>query len=431
MGTLGYADALREMGRDIADACVKCGKCFEACPMTGPGGLDGEDPAAVMGGIVELLRGNDGSEAARRWTEVCTHSGTCIPACDYGINPRLMMSIAGIAAQSSIDERSRREAGLTAFNAMARNNRVVMRLQLSPDQLTRISPAPGALRQDGRRPDLLFYTGCNVLRTPHIALLCLDVLDALEVSYAVMGGPSHCCGVHQFEAGDADSSGRFAFATVDKLAGAGAQTVVSWCPNCQIQIGEIALPAYARSRGEAPISIAPFVEYLASRIDDLRPHLNHRVEKRVALNERPTFPAVNAGVRTLLTAIPGIELIEIDVPRVGAMSNSLTVLPEFKEQLRQREFAAAAAAGVTTLATVYHACHREICQFENEVTFEIVNFMELIGESMGIREEDLYKRLKIAHDVEFIIAETDANIRANNLDVDAVRAALVREFWSA
>jgi Fe-S oxidoreductase len=430
MGALNYADALREQGRDIADACVKCGKCFEACPMTSPGGLNGENPKAVMEGIVEILRGQAGSAAAQRWTEVCTHSGTCIPACDYGINPRLMMSIAGLAVQSSTDEHARRQAGLTAFNGMARNNRVITRLQLDPDQLSRVSPAPGASRQGGKRPDLLFYTGCNVLRTPHIALLCLDVLDALEVSYAVMGGPSHCCGVHQFEAGDAESSGRFAYATVDKLAGAGARTVVSWCPNCQIQIGEIALPAYARSHGAAPMSIAPFVEYLASRIDDLRPHLRHRVEKRVALNERPTFPGVNAGVRTLLSAIPGVELVEIDVPRVGAMSNSLTVLPKFKEELRQREFAAAAAAGVTTLATVYHACHREICQFENDVSFEIINFMELIGESMGIHEADLYKRLKIAHDVDVIMAETDANIRSHGLDGEAVRAALVREFWS-
>ena len=36
-----------------------------------------------------------------------------------------------------------------------------------------------------------------MLKTPHIALLALDVMDALGVSYEVMGGTTHCCGVQQ------------------------------------------------------------------------------------------------------------------------------------------------------------------------------------------------------------------------------------------
>ena len=50
----------------------------------------------------------------------------------------------------------------------------------------------------------MFYTGCNVLKTPHIALLALDIMDALGISYQVMGGPSHCCGILQLKSGDAE-----------------------------------------------------------------------------------------------------------------------------------------------------------------------------------------------------------------------------------
>ena len=73
----------------------------------------------------------------------------------------------------------------------------------------------------GDAPDLIFYTGCNILRTPHIALLCLDVLDALGLSYAVYGGPSNCCGILQFRPGDADNAGRQAFATIKRFAETG------------------------------------------------------------------------------------------------------------------------------------------------------------------------------------------------------------------
>ena len=71
---------------------------------------------------------------------------------------------------------------------------------------------------DAELPDVVFYTGCNVLKTPHIALLCLDIMDAIGTSYKVMGGPSHCCGVIQLRAGDTETSSRFAGNTIGKLA---------------------------------------------------------------------------------------------------------------------------------------------------------------------------------------------------------------------
>ena len=50
-----------------------------------------------------------------------------------------------------------------------------------------------------------------MLKTPHIALLALDIMDVLGVTYRVMGGPTHCCGVMQLRAGDVEMSGRDGF----------------------------------------------------------------------------------------------------------------------------------------------------------------------------------------------------------------------------
>src|SRR5947207_9415838 len=156
--------------------------------------------------------------------------------------------------------------------------------------------------------------------------------------------------------------------------------------------------------------------------------MKHRVGKRVALHERPVFPAVQAAVRKLLSIIPGVELVEIDVPRVGTQANSLAQLPKFKRELVQRELAAVADAGVTTLATIYHACHREICDAGDGRSFEVVNFMELLGEGLGLDSEDLYKRLKLIGEIDEIIVETAPLIEANRLDLDTVRDALFAEF---
>ena len=127
----------------------------------------------------------------------------------------------------------------------------------------------------------------------------------------------------------------------------------------------------------------------------------------MSLHERPVLPKVVEAARRILNAIPGLELVDLEVPRVGTMSNSLTVLPDFKTKLREREFEAAEAAGVDTLATIFHACHREICHFESGRNFEIVNFMELLGESLGVHHEDVYKRLKLMQDIDAIVRDSE------------------------
>ena len=53
----------------------------------------------------------------------------------------------------------------------------------------------------------------------------------------------------------------------------------------------------------------PFLIFLADRAETLAGLMQHRVEKRVALHERPVLPAVQAAVRKLLSIVPGVELV--------------------------------------------------------------------------------------------------------------------------
>jgi heterodisulfide reductase subunit D len=423
--TTDYLDLFRARGVAIADACTRCGDCFRACPMTEPGGIADADASTTAAGIIDLITGGAGNEDAIRWGEICSGSGNCIPACKHGINPRFMVQMARGFARRARDGKPLETRWRGQFQTMSRSVRVLSRLQLPPETLARFRRAPEARETP---PDVVFYTGCNVLRTPHIALLALEVLDKLGVSYEVMGGVGQCCGVYQFREGDFANNSKMANATIAGLASAGTSTVLSWCPSCQLSIGEVSLPNYEAQFGEKPFDLNPFLVFLANRADELQAMMVNRVEKRVALHERPVFPQSMEAVRKLAAIIPGLELVEIDVPRIGTQANTLAQLPKFKQELLEREFRAVADAGVTTLATIYHADHREICDAATGRSFEIVNFMELLGAGLGLDSEDLYKRLKQIRDIDDMIIDAAPLIEANRLDLDTVRDALAVEF---
>lgn len=420
----GFVDLFRARGADIADACTRCGDCFRACPMTEPGGIGDADPSVTAAGIIDLITGGAGNEQAVRWTEICSGSGSCIPACKHGINPRFMVQMARGLARRNRDGAPLEKRWRGQFQGVSRGVRVLSKLQLPPETLARFKPRA----TDNTQPDVVFYTGCNVLKTPHIALLALDVLDKLDVNYEVMGGIGQCCGVYQFREGDFANNVKMANSTIEGLASAGTRNVLSWCPSCQISIGEVSLPNYEKQFGEKPFDLNPFLVFLADHAEELKPLMVHRVEKRVALHERPVFPQTMEAVRKLIAIIPGVEFVDIDVPRVGTQANTLAQLPKYKRELIEREFRAVIDAGVDTLATIYHADHREICDAGTGRSFEVVNFMELLGAAMGIDAADGYKQLKMLKDIDDIIVETAPLIEANKLDLDTVRAALAAEF---
>jgi Fe-S oxidoreductase len=428
MDNSGFESALDGRVDEMLGACTTCGACFTACPIAGPAGLGEADPKTVVAGVLDIVRLGEGPTDSEKWAKACMLSGECIKACDYGVNPRFLLAMARLAMTRKAEPRERRKAGVQNFRRMSEDVGVLSHLQLSDNALERLGQKPtGRLPADnGELPDVVFYTGCNVLKTPHIALLCLDIMDAIGTSYKVMGGPSHCCGVIQLRTGDTDTSSRFAGNTMDKLAQSKTGEVLAWCPSCFVQFTETMLPTFERATGETPFDMTPFMRFLHRNLDALRPLLKKRVDLRVALHKHPGVEGVMDAAEDILRAVPGVTIVDLDVPAVGLQSVNLATLPFYKKELQLKELEAAQAAGVDALAAVYHSDHRELCAHERDWPFRIVNVLEIVGESMGFAREDHYKNLKIKQDVDAILADSADLIEGHDLDRDTARRVILQ-----
>jgi hypothetical protein len=174
-----------------------------------------------------------------------------------------------------------------------------------------------------------------------------------------------------------------------------------------------------------PFDMTPFMPFLHSQIDKLRPLLKNRVEMTVALHRHPGVAGVMEAAEQLLRAVPGITIVMLDVPAVGLQSVNLATLPKFKAELQLKELEAARAAGVDALVAVYHSDHRELCAHERDWPFKIMNILEVVGASMGLRQEDHYKNLKIKQDVDAIITDSADLMKRHGLDLDTARKVIV------
>ena len=111
MTETAFEGALSARTVEMLDACTRCGKCVEICPVTAPAGAGNTAPGDVIAGVLDILRGGEGPEASRAWAKGCALTGDCITACPENINPRFLLAMARVAlARQSAEPRERRAA---------------------------------------------------------------------------------------------------------------------------------------------------------------------------------------------------------------------------------------------------------------------------------------------------------------------------------
>ena len=296
----------------------------------------------VIDGIIDILRHGEGNEAARKWASGCMLSGECIKACDYGVNPRFLLYMARVAmARAEDDVPTQRRNGVEDFRKVARD----VKAHFPPAARRCAAGAAGAGRPATSRragdepPDFVFYTGCNVLKTPHIALLALDIMDALGITYEVMGGPTHCCGIVQMRMGDVATSGRFAENT-HRQAGAqqerASAVVVPVLPGAvhRDDAADVGEDARRKAVRDDAVHAVPAQEARPAAAAVAR-----AVPMRIALHRHPGIRGVVEAAEDILRAVPGIEIVDLQQPAVGLQSNNLQRLPDYRRELQQAELA--------------------------------------------------------------------------------------------
>jgi heterodisulfide reductase subunit D len=103
------------------------------------------------------------------WSAAMANSGGMLflDAVRKRVDPRFMVNMARVASKAKLGRDTVRRGAHQYFSTMNRSTRMISRLLLSPELLERLSPPLRAAGEYGEIPDIVFYTGCNIIKTPH------------------------------------------------------------------------------------------------------------------------------------------------------------------------------------------------------------------------------------------------------------------------
>src|SRR5262249_2171571 len=155
---------LRTEAATLLEKCTACGKCVEVCPNLPHLPEAAADTKATAAGILLLLRDVAAPKAAQSFVQACCGSARCREVCPEGLDAYDLSRLAKVRP-----------------NALAQKRPPASDYPLI-DLSRRAQPGPVEPRWYTRRPpadaraEHVFYMGCNIMRTPHIALGVMAIL---------------------------------------------------------------------------------------------------------------------------------------------------------------------------------------------------------------------------------------------------------------
>ena len=387
---------------DLVGACVHCGFCLPACPTYQLWGEEADSPRGRIQ-LMGMLEGGevawDGSVAAH--FDRCLGCLACVPACPSGVRYDLLIERTRVVRRERAPRGVWQRALDAAIFAVVPRPRLLRPLawplalgvrpfalapRVRPADLRARPPRLTAARGQARmRAALLegcvqrvFFGGVNRAAAAVLAA------DGCEV--AVPGGQG-CCGALALHAGREREARRCAERTVAALGGHERVVVTAaGCGSAMKQYGDL-LGTDAARRFAA--SVRDVTELLAE-LGPAAPRAALDPPVRVAYQDACHLlhaQGVAEAPRSLLRAVPGIELVEIgDATCCGSAGIYNLTQPAAARELGERKARAILATGAEVVATANPGCAVQLAAALRRLgrsDVPIVHPVELVAEAVG------------------------------------------------
>jgi len=271
---------------DIAaelDTCMRCGYCKSSCPTWREAGWESASPRGRAFLLGRMARASPLDRAFGLQVEVtdrffehfhyCTLCGMCSEVCEVSI------------PLHRIWEETRESLSRAGWGPLPGHAALMQSLHANRNPYGQ-PPAKRVEWMGDRRPppmaEVAWFVGCSESYNQFQAAEAgMRLLDAAKVPWTTLGAEEWCCGDPHVKTGVTADLDEHARHNVDALEATGASRVVSGCPGCTLNLGQV----YPRRGMGGDFEVVHLVELLARLVDEGRLAPSKRFEGRVIYHD--------------------------------------------------------------------------------------------------------------------------------------------------
>ena len=372
-------------------ACVQCGYCMDSCP-TRQGWLSSTPRGRIL--ITRHLFPHHPQRHKKMRQEYldsifqCTLCGRCGVDCSVDIKSRPMwLGVRNYLTRNGLEIESLK--GLTGVidgmhNIADRPNEQranwVSRLKL-----------PYELRAK-KTAEVVYYVGCVTSFFPMAqpaARAFAQILDAVGIDFAIVGGEEWCCGFPLMAAGHNEVAEKCIRHNIEQIKEMGAKTVVMTCPGCY----RVWKDEYYDVIGQRhPFNVFHSTEFIAGLIEDGRIGIKG-LEENITYHD-PCDLGRNSGIfdepRYIIEKIPGLNLVELEDNReycscCGSGGDLLASNQDLSLVIAKGKVKEVLNTGVQTVVTACPSCLRamNMARTAAKVKLDVLDITELLWKAMA------------------------------------------------
>ncbi|MEJ2474729.1 MAG: (Fe-S)-binding protein, partial [Desulfobacterales bacterium] len=236
---------------------------------------------------------------------------------------------------------------------------------------------------------VLLFFGCTAaydVNVKQVAINTINILEALNIDYGILGSEEKCCASVLLRMGDPEHQRVFK-ENIDLFNSLGIETLISSCSGCFKTI----MQDYPRV---APLDfeVLHTVEFLTRLLKQGKLRFPHPVNRTVTFHDPCHLGRATGGFdapRMIMEAIPGLKLVEMPRNReysrcCGAGGGLKAGYPDIQNKMAQRRVREAEETGAEYLVSCCPFCFQGLNVGVNAVESQLImkDMSSLVAESL-------------------------------------------------